>query len=203
MKWLMAFSMCVVLVMAGCSKDSSSSGPDQKLADTEYLALGWSDLDAQWYDSAVNNFTQAYNQGTSPTVRGDALNGRGWSYAYKRELVKSSGDFVFAVSYNGITPAALKDVRAGAAFVLFSMNDFAGTVTYASAVLTAVPSYVFSHDAKVTAKRLRLLIAQSYYAAGQFALSATQMDIADPGRSPHSPDPAVLLTSITAALNSL
>jgi hypothetical protein len=203
MRWLIAFGIGAVLLVAGCSKDSSSSGPDQKLADTEYLALGWSDLDAQRYDSAVNNFTNAYNQGTSPTVRGDALNGRGWSYAYKRELPKSSGDFVFAASYNGITPAALNDVRAGAAFVLYSLNDFPSAITYSNAVLTDNPSYAFSHDAKVTAKRLRLLLVQSYYANGQFSAAASQMDIVDPLRSPHSPEPSVVLASITAALNSL
>ena len=203
MKWFMTFALSAALLTAGCAKDSSSTGPDQKLTDTEYLAQGWSDLDAQRYDSAVNNFTNAYNQGTTPGVRGDALNGRGWSYAYKRDLVNSRGDFVFASSYNGITPSALNDVRAGGAFVLFSMNDFPSAITYSSAVLNDNPSYTFSHDVKVTAKRLRLLLVQSYYANGQFSSAASQMDVVDPSRSPHSSDPSVLLVSITSALNSL
>ena len=33
-------------------------------------------------------------------------------------------------------------------------------------VLTDNPSYTFSHDSKVMAKRLRLLLAQSNYANG-------------------------------------
>jgi hypothetical protein len=117
--------------------------------------------------------------------------------------VKSSGDFIFANSFIGISPAALNDVRAGAAFVLYSLNDFPSAITYSSAVLTDNPTYTFSHDAKVTAKRLRLLLVQSYYANGQFSSAASQMDIVDPARSPHSSEPSVLLASITAALNSL
>ena len=199
----MYVSIIALFAFAGCSKDSSPSGPEQKPSDTDYIARGWSDFEAQRFDAAVNNFTQAYNQTSSLLVRGDALNGRGWSYAYKRDLLKSSGDFVYANGFSGISTSALNDVRAGAAFVLYSLNDFPSAITYSSAVLTDNPSYTFSHDAKVTAKRLRLLLVQSYYANGQFSSAASQMDIVDPARSPHSPDPSVLLASITAALNSL
>jgi hypothetical protein len=197
--------VCIVIVvgLSGCAKDSSPSGSDQKLSDAEYIAQGWSDFEAKRYDSAVNNFTQVYVQTTSLQVRADALNGRGWSYAYKRDLTKSSGDFVFANGITGITPAARLDVRAGAAFTLYSMNDFSSAITYAGAVLADSPSYTFSHDSKVTATRLRLLLAQGYFATGQFSLTAAQLDILDPVRSPHSPEPIALLASITSVLNSL
>ena len=203
MRLFISVSIIAVLVGAGCSKESSSSGPDQKLSDTEYIALGWSDFEAQRFDSAVNDFTQAYNQTSLPVVRGDALNGRGWSYAYKRDLAKSKSDFVFAISFNGINPAALSDVKAGAAFVFYSLNDFPSAITYSNAVLTEIPTYTFSHDAKVTSRRLQLLLVQSYYANGQFSSAANQLDIFDPARSPHSSDPSILLASITSALNSL
>jgi hypothetical protein len=203
MRLFVALSVIAVIAGSGCSKDNSS-GPQQNPSDMDYIAMGWSDFDAQRFDSAVNNFTQAYSSQTStPLLRGEALNGRGWSYAYKRDLVKSRGDLVFAIGLNGISPAALNDVRAGAAFVLYSMNDFSSAITYSSAVLTDAPSYAFAHDAKVTAKRLRLLLTQSYYANGQFSSASSQMDIVDPARAPHSSDPSVLLATITAALNSL
>lgn len=195
-------SIIALLACSGCSKDSST-GPNQNLSDTEYVAQGWSDFEAQRYDSAVNNFSQAYIQTSSVTVRGDALNGRGWSYAYKRDLARASGDLVFAVNLSGISPAALNDVRAGAAFVLYSMNSFSSAITYSTAVLADSPSYTFSHDSKVTARRLRVLLAQSYFANGQFSLAASQMDIVDTARAPHSSEPSVLLASITSLLNSL
>jgi hypothetical protein len=203
MKSFITISIIAVLACAGCSKESSPSGPEQKPTDTDYITLGWSDFDAQKFDSAVNNFTQAYNQASTTLVRGDALNGRGWAYAYKRDLVKSNGDFVFANGFSGISPAALNDVRAGASFVAYSLNDFSSAITFSTQVLTDSPSYTFSHDAKVTAKRLRLLLAQSYYANGQFSPAASQMDIVDPARAPHSSEPSALLASITAVLNSL
>ena len=203
MRLFLAFSVIAVIAGSGCSRDNSS-GPQQNPSDMDYVAMGWSDFDAQRFDSAVNNFTQAYSSQTStPLIRGEALNGRGWSYAYKRDLVKSSGDLVFAIGLKGISPAALNDVRAGAAFVLYSLNDFSSTITYSSAVLTDAPSYTFAHDAKVTAKRLRLLLVQSYYANGNFSSAASQMDIIDPARAPHSAEPSVLLGFITTALNSL
>jgi outer membrane protein assembly factor BamD (BamD/ComL family) len=203
MKFFTSICILAVLAGAGCSKESSPAGPEQKPTDTDYIALGWSDFDAQKIDSAVNNFTQAYNQASTSVVRGDALSGRGWSYAYKRDLVKSNGDFVFAIGFSEISSAALNDVRAGAAFVAYSLNDFSSAITYSIAVLADNPSYTFSHDAKVTAKRVRLLLAQAYYANGQFSSAAGQLDIFDPARSPHSSDPSILLASITAALNSL
>jgi tetratricopeptide (TPR) repeat protein len=203
MRSFITMSIFALLACVGCSKESSPAAPEQKPTDADYVALGWADFEAQRFDSAVNNFTQAYNLATTPLVRGDALNGRAWSYAYKRDLVKSSGDFIFANGFSGISPAALNDVRAGGAFVLYSLNDFPTAITYATAVLATNPTYTFSHDAKVTVKRLRLLLAQSYYANGQFSSAASQMDIVDPAHSPHSSDPSVLLASITAALNSL
>jgi hypothetical protein len=202
MRSFLTISIIALLACFGCSKDSST-GPNQNLSDVAYIAQGWSDFEAQRYDAAINNFTQAYIQTSSPSVRGDALNGRGWSYAYKRDLTKASGDLVFAVNLNGITPAALNDVRAGAAFVLYSMNNFPSAITYATAVLADSPSYAFSHDSKVTARRVRILLAQSYFANGQFPLAAGQMDIVDAARAPHSPEPSVLLASITSVLNSL
>jgi tetratricopeptide (TPR) repeat protein len=202
-KLLFIIGVIICAVLPGCSKDSSPSGSDQKLTDAEYLAQGWSDFDAKRYDSAINNFTQVYVQTSSLQVRADALNGRGWSYLNKRDLARSSGDFVFANGIAGITPAALLDVRAGAACTLYSMNDFSSAITYSGAVLADSPTFTFSHDPKVTAKRLRLLLAQSYFATGQFALTSAQLDILDPARSPHSSEPAALLASITSVLNSL
>lgn len=115
----------------------------------------------------------------------------------------AKGDFTFDLGIAGITLDVRNDIRVGNAFVLYALNDFAGSDSLASAALADNPTYFFSHDPKVTTKRVRLLLAQSYFAGGQFALVAGQLDIIDAVHAPHSSDPASLLVTITATLNSL
>jgi tetratricopeptide (TPR) repeat protein len=196
--------LCVALglTLFACTKDSST-GPGPAPVDKDYLALGWSNFESQKYDSAVVNFTAAYNQATTVPVRGEALGGRGWAYMYKREISKGKADFVFATGLTGLAPSILNDIRVGGAFALYSLNDFSTAASYASAALTENPSYSFSHDSKVTAKRVRLLLAQSYYAAGQFPQCAAQLDLLDAAHAPHAADPAGLLTVITSLLSTL
>lgn len=203
MRFVLAASAFVILIVLGCSKDSSPASPEPKPTDKEYLALGWSDFEGKRFDSAVINFTEAYNKATTASARTESLNGRGWTYAYKRDLLMSKGDFVFALGISGIAADVRTDVRVGNAFVLYALNDFAGAASLANAALIDYPTYTFAHDPKVTAKRVRLLLAQSYYASGQFVLAAGQMDIIDASHAPHSPDPSILLGTITAALNLL
>jgi hypothetical protein len=197
-----ALVFLLLLAAAGCSKGSSSTGPDESKAKVS-LAQGWQDFEGQRFDSAVNDFTTAFTAASLSAERGEALTGRGWSYAYKRNLPSARADLVFATGVSGIDAGVLSDARVGAAFVLYGLNDFTGAAAYADTALTRAPSYTFSHDSKVTAKRVRLLLAQSYFANGQFSQAASQMDIFDTAHAPHSSDPAVLLGSISAALSSL
>ena len=195
--------LAAALTLVACSKNSSLSGPDLVQSDTEYLAQGWKQFEVQRYDSAATSFTNAYAAASTPATRGEALEGRAWSSMYKRDLSKANTDFAAAIATTGIPANVLDDARAGVSFTLYALNMYADAASYASAALTDNPSYTFTHDAKVTAKRLRLLLAQSYYANGQFTLAAAQLDLVDPARAPHSTDPTVLLGNITAALNSL
>ena len=203
MKLIVVLSVAIAMTLLACSKDSASTGPGPALTDRDYLALGWQHFEAQRYDSAGTNFTSAYNLASTQAVRGEALSGRGWSSMYKRDLSRAKGDFSIAAGVTGIPTNVLNDVRVGNAFTLYSMNVFVDAATNANAALTDNPSYTFSHDAKVTVKRVRLLLVQSYFANGQFALAAAQLDIIDPARAPHSSEPTILLGRITATLNSL
>jgi tetratricopeptide (TPR) repeat protein len=196
-------SLAVALALLACSKDSSPSGPGLTLVDKDYLAQGWRQFESQRYDSASASFTSAYTTTSAQAVRAEALTGRGWSAMYKRDLAGAKADLSSAAGTAGITAIVLNDARAGLASALYALNMYSDAASYASAALTDNPAYTFSHDAKVTAKRLRLLLVQSYYANGQFTLAAAQLDIVDPTRAPHSADPTVLLSAITAALNSL
>jgi len=192
-----------ILSFLGCSKESPSTGPIEPPPQGDPLVQAWKDFEEKRYDSAILNFTDAYNRSTASAVRAEAIGGRGWAYAYKRELSKSKSDFIFALTITGIATAVRIDTWIGYAFVLHALNDFNGTISYAGAALTENPTYSFTHDPRVTTKRVRLLLAQSYYAGGQFVSAANQMDLIDPSGAPHSTEPAILLGKILAALNSL
>jgi len=206
MKWISDSFWITGIVLAigvsACSKDSPSS-TEPVAVNKDYVALGWANFESQKYDSAVINFTTAYNQAIADSVRGKALNGRGWTYAYKRDLTRAKADFIFALGLNVLPMEVMNDVRAGGAMTLYSLNEFSLAASYASATLTSNPAYSFSHDAKVTARRLRILLAQSYYGAGSFSLCAAQLDILDPSLAPHAADPSTLLAHITRILGTI
>jgi hypothetical protein len=193
----------VFFAMAGCSKGSSPTSSNNDLTDTQTLALGWQNFEAGKYDAAVTNFTSVNIQSSSTAVRGEALCGRGWASMNLRNLAGAKSDFAIASGLAGISSGVLDDIRVGQAFALYALNDFPGAASSGTAALSDKPSYSFTHDAKVTAKRVRLLVAQSYYASGQFALAAGQLDILDPTHAPHSSDPSILLASIMSQVNSL
>lgn len=192
-----------LITLAGCSKSSSPTSSNNDLTETQTLALGWQNFEAGKYDAAVTTFTTVNNQSTSGAVRGEALCGRGWSYMNQRNLPWAKSDFAIASGLSGISSGVLDDIRVGRGFTLFALNDFSGAASSVAAALSDNPTYSFSHETKVTTKRVRLLLAQCYFASGQFATAATQLDVADPSHAPHSSDPPVLLESITVLLNSL
>jgi len=195
--------LAAALTLFACSKNSNPAGPGLTLIDKDYLAQGWRQFEVQRYDSAATSFTSAFSVASTQAIRAEALSGRGWSSMYRRDLTAAKTDFSAAVGITGISASVLNDSRAGASFTLYALDLYPDAASYALAALTDNPSYIFAHDAKVTAKRLRLLLVQSYYANGQFSLAAAQLDVFDPARAPHSADPTDLLGTITAALNSL
>ncbi|MEX1276893.1 MAG: hypothetical protein WEE20_13235 [Bacteroidota bacterium] len=192
---------CVLLV--GCGKDDAPTPPEDTVNDKELLALGWKDFEEKRYDSAITNFTDAYNKSTTAAIRAESLCGRGWANSSKRDFTKAKSDFAFALGVSGIPTDVDLDVRTGHAFVAHAQNDFTSAISFAHAVLTQRPAYVFVHDTRVTAKRVRMVLIQSYYADGQFAQAAGQMDLLDPAKAPHATDPVILLQNIIAARNSL
>lgn len=192
-----------LLLLAACAKDAAPTPPLDIVGDKELLALGWKDFEEKRYDSALVNFTEAYNKSTTAAIRAESLCGRAWANSYKRDFAKAKSDFAFALGVSGITTDVDLDVRVGHAFVAHAQNDFISAISFAHAVLTQRPAYLFSHDARVTAKRIRMLLIQCYYADGQFIQAAAQMDLLDPANAPHGIDPVILLRKILAARGSL
>lgn len=199
---LIATGFVLFLVVSGCSSDTPAP-PENKVDETTLLQQAWQEFEGGQYDKAISLFTELFNGASSSETRGEALSGRAWSQSYKRVFEKAKSDYAFALGLAGIAPQTKNDLRVGYALVLNAVNDFSGAVTFASAALAEKPAYSFPHDSKISVKRIRLLLAQSYYATGQFPLAAAQMDLFNPAAAPHSTDPPILLQKITAAYNSL
>lgn len=200
---LIAAALTIVLLIGGCSGDSPAPS-EGKVDDQILLQQAWQEFEAGRYDQAIIQFTQLFNNsGSNGAKQGEALNGRAWSYSYKRDFEKAKSDFVFALGVSGISIDTKNDLRIGHALVLHATNDFLGAITFLSAALAEEPTYSFAHDSRISVKRVRLVLAQSYYATGQFALAAAQLDLIDPAGAPHTTDPPTLLQKIIAAYNSL
>ncbi len=200
MKRLLA--IVTVLIPLGCGTELSTE-PDLLLTPEELIARGWNRFTSGLYNEAVDDFTRAHNGATLGSLRSEALNGRGWSYAYRREFTRARSDFTLALNIVGSLPPTRTDVRAGLAFVLFSLKQYNACLNQAQNALIENPNYQFAHDARVTARRLRLLIAQAAFAEGLFNEAASALDQFDPASAPHSNDPVALLLAIQRGLNSL
>lgn len=192
-----------VLLLLGCGKESALTPPPETPDDKALLASGWKDFEEKKFDSAIANFTEAYNKSTSAAIRAESLCGRAWAYSYKRDFAKAKSDFAFALGVSGITTDIDLDVRTGHSFVAHALNDFTSAIALAHAVVVQRPTYVFAHDARVTAKRVRMLLIQCYFADGQFTQAAAHIDLFDPANAPHASDPVILLQKILAARGSL
>ena len=195
--------VAAAFMLVACSKDSSPAGPGLRLSDKDLLAQGWRQFESQRFDSAAASFTGAYNETSNQEIRSESLEGRGWASMYRRDLLSAKSDFAAAMVLTLVSSTVVNDARVGASFTLYALNDFTNSASYAITALSDNPSYLFTHDSKVTAKRLRVLLVQSYFANGQFDLAAAQLDIVEPARAPHSADPTILLGSITGVLSSL
>jgi hypothetical protein len=74
-----------------------------------------------------------------------------------------------------------KDAYAGEAGIYKASNDENNAIIAANTVLYTDPTYVFVHDASVTAAKLHILLARSYYNAKLFYNAVTEVLILDPG----------------------
>jgi Flp pilus assembly protein TadD len=196
------FFLVIVLVPLGCGTELAVD-PDLARSAGELIARGWEQFEKGSYREAAEEFTKAHDRATSTTERAEALNGRGWSNAYLRDLPAARNDYTLALNIAGIPAGARNDVRAGLAFVAFAQGDYNVARSQANLVTSFSPPYQFAHDARVTQRRLRLLSAQSAFALGLFNSAAVELDLFDPASAPHAADPVSLLYAIQKALNSL
>ncbi|CUS79902.1 Abnormal spindle-like microcephaly-assoc'd, ASPM-SPD-2-Hydin [Candidatus Kryptonium thompsonii] len=164
------------------------------------IQSGWQSFSNKNYDDAFTKFDQAVSLSRAnsryDSLQAEAECGRGWSRAYKREFSLARNDLLNSLAHQSVSQSVSLNSKAGIALVHHALNEFSSAIQRALEVLNANPNYVFAYDNRVYYKRLRLVLAQSYYTLGDFQSAAQQLDIIDPAGAPHSTDPAVLLRQI-------
>jgi len=169
-----AFGLGLAL-SAGCGGggggDDGTGPTDGELA-AEYTANGWEAFEAGNISTAQGHFEDALEKvGTY----GQAHLGLGWCQASTGDYTDAKASFDAAIA-NGISGA---DPFAGKAAALRDITppDYSGAVSAASSALSAAPSYQFSHDSSFDWRDLRLIMAQCYFALGDYESANDQLGL--------------------------
>ncbi len=164
------------------------------------IQLGWQSFRNRNYNDAFSNFDQAvslaHTNSRYDSLQAEAECGRGWARAYNREFSLAKNDFLNSLAHQSVTQTVSLNSKTGLALVHHALNEFSSAIQRALEVLNSNPNYVFEYDSRVYHKRLRLVLAQSYYTLGDFQKAAQQLDIIDPANAPHSTDPVILIRQI-------
>jgi len=178
----------------------SGSGDETILKIINLIQSGWQLFTARNYDGALVKFDSAVTLARTNTIydslQASAECGRGWTRAYRREFSLAKNDLLNSLAHQSISQNVKLNSKAGLSLVHHALNEFSAAIQRALEVLNENANYVFEYDNRVYHKRLRLVLAQSYYTLGDFQNAAKQLDIIDPAGAPHSTDPVVLLKQI-------
>ncbi len=178
----------------------SGNGDEAILKIINLIQSGWQLFTARNYDGALVKFDSAVTLARTNTIydslQASAECGRGWTRAYRREFSLAKNDLLNSLAHQSVSQSVKLNSRAGLSLVHHALNEFPSAIQRALEVLNDNPNYVFQYDNRVYHKRLRLVLAQSYYTLGDFQNAARQLDIIDPAGAPHSSDPITLLRQI-------
>ncbi len=164
------------------------------------IQSGWQSFSNRNYSDAFNKFDQAISLARTnsryDSLQAEAECGRGWARAYNRDFSLAKNDLLTSLTHQSVSQRVSLNSKAGLALVHHTLNEYASAIQRALEVLNVNQNYVFEYDQRVYHKRLRLVLAQSYYSVGDFQNAAKQLDIIDPANAPHSTDPIILLQKI-------
>lgn len=172
--YIFLISIAVTFALYGCF-DEADNGVVLPSTDSYYLevAKGWLKFDSADYSNAIEGFSNAVD---IDPLRPEAHLGLGWSYAMT-DNDKSLSSFKTAIQQGTDSP----DGYAAEAFVYLAMNDYEVAIESANkAISLGGDSYVFSQIVDVNTNNLRLLIAECYYALGEYFEAQKQVDILNP-----------------------
>ena len=171
-------SAVVTAIFCGCI-----TGPDDVIVlppvDAYYtkVAEGWLEFESGHYGNAITAFSEASE--IDPMLS-EAYLGLGWCYAMLDQMEDSLSTFDLAITREPESPHGY----AAEAFVYLARSEYEAAIEAANkAISLGGEGYVFGQLPDVRTRNLRLLMAESYYATGQYEDSRRQVDILRPDNS--------------------
>lgn len=165
-KILLLAAVALAALSFACKKDSGGPiEPPPPPTAAQLIAQGWTAFAAHNYAGAEAKFAAALAlDGTLV----DAYNGAGWSDAHLDSLAAAAAQF----RAGRARAASNLDILAGLAFIHNATREYALSVNEADTLFQASPSgWTFSRDAALNTADLRIVMAEDYYAMGDFASS--------------------------------
>lgn len=166
----------LTLLSFGCGKKKTTVGPVPPTAE-ELTKTGWAKFEGKYYESAISHFDSAI---TTNANYSEGYCGLGWCYAMLSDTSLSVKNFKKCMSFTNPDSIALW-AKAGLAFAYDAEKLYDQTIDNAKEVLEADSSWKFSHDTTCSASDLHLLLAECYYAKGEFDSSLAEVQILNPG----------------------
>jgi tetratricopeptide (TPR) repeat protein len=155
---LIAVFFTILLLVYGCG---GKGGPHTQTA-AELIKQGWDKIDAGDFSDASGDFNAAL--GLDATAY-EAYLGLGWA-----ELRQSHGGLAenaFVIYVDSTSDDAYQG-RGGLALAYLADGKFEDAVTTAEVVLSANPTWSFSHDGNINYLDLELVIVQGYYEMAEY-----------------------------------
>jgi len=166
--------MLVVALMIGCGAENDVGfDPEPDPApDPTLVELGWAAFRAGQFDTAEDLFTQAI---TEDAANHEAHNGKGWTLLRLDNLTSAIVSFDAALN-SGFTGA---DPHVGKAILLRDLKpvNYAAAIAAANTALSIDSDYTFEHDTELDWRDVRLILAQSYFATGQYDDANSQVGL--------------------------
>lgn len=134
------------------------------------------------------------------SLRGEVLSGAGWTNLHLAEYNAARNSFERSLTQSDISGETRANTRAGLAFAHYHAGAYYPAIYQLQQLLEHRPDYEFRHESRVTAHRLQLLLAQSYYMAGLFEECAAHLKMLYPDEAPFSADPETLLAILQEKL---
>ncbi|MBI4549240.1 MAG: hypothetical protein HY707_14760 [Ignavibacteriae bacterium] len=147
--------------------------PDEQTA-AKLTEQGWESFTLGGYQAALRKFLEAIRANPEYV---DAYNGTGWTYAKLNNLDSSKIQFTTGLNKD---PNNL-EIKAGLSFVYNAQKDYDFSNDLALQVADSDSNWSFRRDTTITVDDLRLLIAENYFAIGNYSASLAQVKILNPG----------------------